>query len=52
MYITGIGRTKFGILQESLSELAYRAIVSALKDAAMGLREIDAVYNCKIFSRR
>lgn len=43
MYVTGIGRTKFGFLQESLSELSYAAISAALNDAGMGLEEIGAI---------
>ena len=44
MYITGIGRTKFGILQESLPELAYAAISAAIDDAKMELAELDAIF--------
>jgi len=44
MYITGIGRTKFGILKETLQEMAYTAIFSALEDADMDLEEINAIY--------
>ncbi len=44
MYITGIGRTKFGFLEETLPELAYVAISAALKDAEMALEEIEAIY--------
>jgi acetyl-CoA C-acetyltransferase len=44
MYITGIGRTKFGILQETLQEMAYMAISAALQDAEMALEEINAIY--------
>lgn len=44
MYITGIGRTRFGKLQESIGELARIAVVRALEDASMDIRDIDAVY--------
>ena len=44
MYITGVGRTRFGKLQESLSELSRIATEHALEDASMGIHDIDAVY--------
>lgn len=44
MYITGIGRTKFGILRESLPELAYAAISAALSDAEMEVGQLDAIF--------
>lgn len=44
MYITGIGRTKFGILNETLPELIYKAMVSAMKDANLLIKDIDTIY--------
>ncbi|MDI6701312.1 MAG: thiolase domain-containing protein [bacterium] len=44
LYITGIGRTKFGILNETLPELAYKAMLSALEDSDLSIRDIDAIY--------
>jgi acetyl-CoA C-acetyltransferase len=44
MYITGIGRTQFGILKESLVDLAKIAVERALTDAQMDIRDIGAIY--------
>lgn len=44
MYITGIGRTKFGLLKESIYEIASQAMRNALKDSGLSIREIDAIY--------
>jgi len=44
MYVTGIGRTKFGVLNSTLPELAYQAILNALKDADLSVRDLDAIY--------
>ncbi len=44
MYISGVGKTKFGVLQEGLHELAYAAAVHALRDAGISPKELDAVY--------
>lgn len=43
MYITGIGRTKFGILDKSLPELLYEAMHEALKDSPLKIDDIDAI---------
>ncbi|MGD0952888.1 MAG: thiolase domain-containing protein [Methanotrichaceae archaeon] len=43
MYITGIGRTKFGILDESLPQLLYDAIYRALRDSTLGVEDLDAI---------
>lgn len=44
MYVTGVGRTKFGILTESLPELAYQAMYNAICDSPISIEDIDAVY--------
>ncbi len=44
MYITGIGRTKFGISDKTLSQLAYEAMVKALKDSTISINDIGAIY--------
>jgi len=44
MYIRGIGRTKFGVLRESLDELMLSAIDRALQDARLFAADIDAIY--------
>ncbi|MBI5676298.1 MAG: thiolase domain-containing protein [Nitrospirae bacterium] len=44
MYITGIGRTKFGVLRQSLPELSYAAISAALSDAEMEVGQLDAIF--------
>ena len=43
MYITGIGRTKFGVLDKSLPELLYEAMYKCVKDSPLSLDKIDAV---------
>ncbi len=43
MYIAGIGRTKFGILDKSLPELLYMAIYKALEDCALKVEDLDAI---------
>ena len=44
MYITGIGRTKFGNLSKSLIELAYEAMFNAISDSPLDITDIDAIY--------
>lgn len=44
MYIIGIGRTKFGILNKTLPELAYKAMLSSLEDANLSVNDLDAIY--------
>lgn len=44
MYVTGIGRTKFGISNKTISELAYVAMVKALEDSNTSIKSIDAIY--------
>ena len=43
MYISGIGRTKFGILQKSLPELLYEAMLKAINDSSLKIQDIDAI---------
>lgn len=43
-YIIGIGRTKFGLLQESLPELMAIAIRKALEDSGLSPNDIKAAY--------
>jgi len=43
MYIIGVGRTKFGVLNKSLPELAYEAIYNALEDSPIEIADIDAI---------
>jgi len=47
-YITGIGKTKFGIRKESLAQLAYEAMYKAINDSNISITDIDAIYvaNC------
>jgi len=42
-YITGVGRTKFGNLEENLPELAYKAISLCLEDWGNEIGTVDAV---------
>lgn len=44
VFVRGIGRTKFGILEQSLPELLFVAINRALQDADLPANEVDAVY--------
>jgi len=44
MYITGIGKTKFGILRQGLPELCYEAMQKALKDANASIEDIEAIF--------
>ncbi len=43
MFITGIGRTKFGILDKSLPEMLYEAMQKTLQDSPLKIEDIDAV---------
>jgi len=44
MYITGIGRTKFGVLSQTLQELAYEAMYNAIMDSKLSISDIDAIF--------
>jgi acetyl-CoA C-acetyltransferase len=44
MYISGIGRTKFGALSQSLPEILYEAMYNTLKDSYLGISDIDAIF--------
>jgi len=44
MYITGIGRTKFGTLTETMPELIYQAMYNAINDSPTSIEDIGAVY--------
>lgn len=44
MYVSGIGRTKFGTLSKSLQELAYEAMTKAIFDSNIDIKDIDAIY--------
>lgn len=44
MFINGIGRTKFGVLSESLIELAYEAMLGAIQDSPLAITDIDAIF--------
>jgi len=44
MYITGIGRTKFGAFSNSIAELAYEAMFNAVNDTYLGIEDIDAIF--------
>ena len=44
MYISGIGRTKFGSLPQTLPELAYEAMYNAITDSNVDIRDIDAIF--------
>ena len=44
MYVVGVGRTKFGLLEDSLPELLYQAMYNAIDDSPIPIEEIQAVY--------
>ena len=44
MYVSGIGKTKFGILNASLPELAYGAMAKAVEDSGIDAEKIEAIY--------
>lgn len=44
MYVTGVGRTKFGILNKTIPELAYEAMIKTLNDTNLSIKDIDAIY--------
>lgn len=43
-YITGIGKTKFGVLEAGLAELMYEAMLKAVKDAHLSITDVQAIY--------
>jgi len=44
MYVVGVGRTKFGVLEDSLPELIYQAMYNTIDDSPVSIEEIQAVY--------
>lgn len=44
MYVIGIGKTKFGVLDESIAQLAYKAMYNALLDSPISITDIEAIY--------
>lgn len=44
MYVLGVGRTKFGVLTETMPELAYQAMYNAINDSPISIEDIGAVY--------
>lgn len=43
-YITGIGRTKFGVLDKNLPELSHEAMMKSLEDSGFSINDIDLIY--------
>jgi len=43
-FVSGIGKTKFGILNKSIPELAYEAMFKALADSNLSINDIDMIY--------
>ncbi|CEG13861.1 conserved hypothetical protein [groundwater metagenome] len=43
-YLIGTGRTKFGVLNENIPELAYEAMFNSLNDSNLSINDIDAIY--------
>jgi acetyl-CoA C-acetyltransferase len=50
MYVTGVGRTKFGALDKSLPELMYEAIFNSIDDCDLKVEDLDAVYVANFLS--
>lgn len=44
MYVSGIGRTKFGTLTDTMPELIYQAMYNAIEDSPVSIEDIGAVY--------
>lgn len=44
MYVIGIGKTKFGVLNESIAQLAYKAMYNAISDSPVSITDIEAIY--------
>ena len=43
MYVSGVGKTKFGILNQSIPELSYEAMLKALEDSGRNIADIDMI---------
>jgi len=48
MYVTGIGRTKFGTLTETMPELIYQAMYNAINDSPVSIED-DRCRICEQF---
>ena len=44
MHVVGVGRTKFGVLEDSLPELMYQAMYNAIDNGPLPIEVIEAVY--------
>lgn len=44
VFINGIGRTKFGNMPQSLGELAYESMYTAIQDSPLDILDIDAIF--------
>lgn len=44
IFVNGVGKTKFGVLQDGLPELIYKSTTECLQDAEKELSDIDAVF--------
>lgn len=43
-FINGIGRTKFGNMPQSLGELAYESMYTAIQDSPIDIQDIDTIF--------
>ena len=43
-YVIGTGRTKFGVLNEDMPELAYEAMFKSIEDSNLSINDINAIY--------
>jgi len=44
MFVTGVGRTKFGNLNKSLPEMIYEAMNNSIYDSNISIKDIKAIY--------
>lgn len=44
MFVIGIGKTKFGILNKNIPELIYEAIFKAIEDSPIKITDIEAIF--------
>lgn len=56
VYVTGIGKTKFGKINKTLPELMYEVMFLALKDAKESVKNLDAIFignfGCSVFNNQ
>ena len=43
-FVLGVGKTKFGVLADSLPQLIYQVVCEALKDSSLKIKDIKTVF--------